>query len=74
MDEKDNDGDGMYTLDNKEEDVVVEEGGGRVGGHTSLIDGGFLQHDADDADDADGSDKGDDYGDGGWEDTYEQEV
>ena len=72
-DEKDEDDDGaLYTIDNKDEDatsVVVEEGGGRVGGHT-----GLLQPDADDGDDVDGSDKGDDYGDGGWEDTYEQEV
>jgi len=74
-DEKDEDL--LYTLDEKEEDqnVVVEEGGGRVGGHTPprrLIGTGDLQPDLDDADDADGSDKGDDYG--GWEDTYEQEV
>jgi len=72
-DEKDEDDDGMlYTIDNKDEDatsVVVEEGGGRVGGHT-----GLLQPNAEDGDDVDGSDKGDDYGDGGWEDTYEQEV
>ncbi|KAI9438536.1 BRF1-domain-containing protein [Lactarius indigo] len=74
-DEKDEDL--LYTLDEKDEDqnVVVEEGGGRVGGHAlprRLIDAADLQPDLDDADDADGSDKGDDYG--GWEDTYEQEV
>jgi transcription factor IIIB 90 kDa subunit len=76
-DEKDEEKDGgtLYTLDDdKEEDanvVFVEEGGGRVGGHagtSSLIDAGDLQPDPDDADD------GDDYADGGWEDTYEQEV
>jgi transcription factor IIIB subunit 2 len=82
--EDDEDGDGaLYTLDEKEEDasVLVEEGGGRVGGHAaaaaagSLISaGGLLQPDLDDADDGDGSDKGDDFGDVGWEDTYEQEV
>jgi transcription factor IIIB subunit 2 len=59
----------LYTIDDKE---IVEEGGGRIGGHTGLIDTGGLQADPDDVDDADGSDKGDDYG--GWEDTYEQEV
>ncbi|KAH8996208.1 BRF1-domain-containing protein [Lactarius akahatsu] len=71
-DEKDEDL--LYTLDEKDEDqnVVVEEGGGRVGAHAlprRLIDAVDLQPDLDDAD---GSDKGDDYG--GWEDTYEQEV
>lgn len=76
-DEKD--GDMLYTLDEKDEDqnvVVVEEGGGRVGGHATprLIDAGDLQPDLDDADDAEGSDKGGDYGDAVWEDTYEQEV
>ncbi|KAI9457609.1 BRF1-domain-containing protein [Lactarius psammicola] len=74
-DEKD--ADLLFTLDEKDEDqnVVVEEGGGRVGGHAPrrrLIDAGDLQPDLDADDDADGSDKGDDYG--GWEDTYEQEV
>ncbi len=67
-DEKDEDT--LYTLDEKEEDrnlVVVEEGGGRVGGHAPrLLDAGELQPELDDADD--------DYGDTGWEDTYEQEV
>jgi transcription factor IIIB subunit 2 len=72
--EKDEDDGKLYTFDSKEESVVVEEGGGRVGGHAGLIDAGLLQPDADDGDDVDGSDKGDDYGDGGWEDTYEQEV
>ncbi|KAI0300116.1 hypothetical protein B0F90DRAFT_1668430 [Multifurca ochricompacta] len=74
-DEKDDDGI-LYTLDDKEEDasVVVEEGGGRIGGHAGLIDGGDLQPDPDDADDGDGSEKGHDYVDGSWEDTYEQEV
>ncbi|KAH9975283.1 cyclin-like protein [Lactifluus volemus] len=62
----------LYTLeDDKEDDdvnfVLVEEGGGRVGGND-------LQPDPDDVDDGDASDKGDDFGDGGWEDTYEQEV
>ena len=76
-DEKD--GDLLYTLDEKEEDrnvVVVEEGGGRVGGHapSRLIDAGDLQPDLEYVDDADASDKGDDYGGAGWEDTYEQEV
>lgn len=65
----------LYTLDEKEEDrnVVVEEGGGRVGGHASsrLIDAADLQPDLDDVE---GSEKGDLYGDVGWEDTYEQEV
>ncbi|KAH9055168.1 BRF1-domain-containing protein [Lactarius deliciosus] len=74
-DEKDEDL--LYTLDEKDEDqnVVVEEGGGRVGAHAlprRLIEAVDLQPDLDDADDADRSDKGDDYG--GWEDTYEQEV
>jgi transcription factor IIIB subunit 2 len=77
-DEKDEDDDGtLYTIHDKEEDatgVVVEEGGGRVGGRAGLIDVGELQPDPDDADYGDGSDKGDDYGDGTWEDTYEQEV
>ncbi|KAI0251050.1 hypothetical protein BJV78DRAFT_1214063 [Lactifluus subvellereus] len=78
-DEKAEEDDGaLYTLDEKEEDasVFVEEGGGRVGGHAgSSIDAGdLLQPELDDADDGDGSDKGDDYGDAGWEDTYEQEV
>ena len=75
-DEKD--GDILYTLDEKDEDqnIVVEEGGGRVGGHapSRLIGAGGLQPDLDDVDDADPSDKGDDYGGAGWEDTYEQEV
>lgn len=65
----------LYTLDEKEEDrnVVVEEGGGRVGGHASsrLIDAADMQPDLDDVE---GSEKGDLYGDVGWEDTYEQEV
>jgi transcription factor IIIB 90 kDa subunit len=82
MDEKD-DGDGvLYTLDDDKDEevanlVLVEEGGGRIGEHArtrSLVDARVLQPDPDDADDGDGSDKGDDYGDGGWEDTYEQEV
>ena len=77
-DEKDDEDDGtLYTIDNKEEDatsVVVEEGGGLIGGHAGLVDPGLLQPDAGDGDDGDGSDKGDDYGDGGWEDTWEQEV
>ncbi|KAF8265278.1 cyclin-like protein [Lactarius quietus] len=69
-------GDLLYTLDEKEEDqnvVVVEEGGGRVGGHAPprLLDVDDLQPDLDEAE---GSDKGDDFGDTGWEDTYEQEV
>jgi transcription factor IIIB 90 kDa subunit len=87
----------LYTLEDDKEDVdanfvLVEEGGGRVGGNrsptangvggvggrrttgNSLIDAGVLQPDPDDVDDGDASDKGDDYGDGGWEDTYEQEV
>lgn len=76
--EKDEDDDGtLYTIDNKEEDamsMVVEEGGGRIGGQAGLVDPGLLQPDADDGEDGDGSDKGDDYGDVGWEDTYEQEV
>jgi transcription factor IIIB subunit 2 len=59
----------LYTMDDKE---IVEEGGGRIGGHAGLIDTGGLQADPD-VEDADGSDK-DDYGDGGWEDSYEQEV
>jgi transcription factor IIIB subunit 2 len=78
-DDDDGSGGALYTLDEKEEDasVLVEEGGGRVGGHGhaaggGLIGAGELLHD--DADDGDGSDKGDDYGDVGWEDTYEQEV
>jgi hypothetical protein len=62
----------LYTIDGKE--VVVEEGGGRIGRHAGLIDAGELQPGPDDADDGDGSDKGDDYGGGDWEDTYEQEV
>ncbi|KAH9991996.1 cyclin-like protein [Russula compacta] len=75
-DEKDEGDDGkLYTIDDEKEEqatsVVVEEGGGRVGGHASLIDVGALQPDPDDGD---GSDKGDDYGDGSWDDTYEQEV
>jgi hypothetical protein len=78
MDDKDEEDDGtLYTIDNKDEDttsVIVEEGGGRVGGQASLVDAGLLRLDADDGDDVDGSDKGDDYGDGIWEDTYEQEV
>ncbi len=61
----------LYTIDGKE---IVEEGGGRIGRHAGLIDTGELQADLDDVGDGDGSDKGDDYGDGGWEDTYEQEV
>ena len=69
------DDDKLYTIDDEKEEqatsVVVEEGGGRVGGHAGLIDVGALQPDPDDAE---GSDKGDDYGDGGWDDTYEQEV
>lgn len=77
-DEKDDeDDDALYTIDDKEEDatsVVLEEGGGRIGGHAGLVDAGLLQPDAEEGDDGDGSDKGDDYGDGGWEDTYEQEV
>ena len=69
-DEKDDEESSMlYTIDGKE---IVEEGGGRIGGHAGLIDASELQPDPDDADDGDGSDKGDDYGD--WEDTYEQEV
>lgn len=76
-DEKD--GDLLYTLDEKDEDqnvVVVEEGGGRVGGHAPprLIGASDLQPDLDDADDVEATDKGEDYGDTGWEDTYEQEV
>lgn len=72
-DEKDDEeGSMLYTIDGKE--VVVEEGGGRIGGHASLIDAGELQPDPDDADDGDPSDKGDDYGVAYWEDTYEQEV
>jgi transcription factor IIIB 90 kDa subunit len=85
MDEKDDDGDGvLYTLDDDDKDeqedanlVLVEEGGGRIGGHArirSLADAGDLQPDPDEADDGDGSDKADDYGDGDWEDTYEQEA
>jgi len=78
-DEKDDEDDGMlYTIDNKDEDatsVVVEEGGGLIGGRAGLVDPGLLQPDAGDGDDGDGSDKGDDYDDGIWEeDTYEQEV
>ncbi len=61
----------LYTIDGKE---IVEEGGGRIGRHVGLIETGELQADPDNADDGDGSDKDDDYGDGGWEDTYEQEV
>jgi transcription factor IIIB 90 kDa subunit len=87
----------LYTLeDDKEDDdvnfMLVEEGGGRVGGKcaptangvggiggggstgNNLIDASDLQPDPDDVDDGDASDKGDDFGDGGWEDTYEQEV
>jgi transcription factor IIIB subunit 2 len=76
-DDKDEEDDGtLYTIHDKEDptDVVVEEGGGRVGGRAGLIDVGGLQPDPDDADYGDASDKGDDYGDGIWEDTYEQEV
>jgi transcription factor IIIB subunit 2 len=71
-DEKDDEeGSTLYTIEGKE---VVEEGGGRSGGHAGLIDIGELQPDADDADEGDGSDKGD-YGVvGDWDDTYEQEV
>ena len=47
-------------------------GGGATG--NNLIDAGELQPDPDDVDDGDASEKGDDYGDGDWEDTYEQEV
>ncbi|KAI9464791.1 BRF1-domain-containing protein [Russula earlei] len=75
-DEKDEMDGRLYTIDDKDEnddaDLVVEEGGGRVGGHAGLIDAGDLQLDPEDVDDGDGSEKGDDYG--GWEDTYEQEV
>jgi transcription factor IIIB subunit 2 len=71
-DEKDEeDGSMLYTIEGKE---VVEEGGGRVGGHAGLIDVGDLQPDPEDADDGDGSDKGDDYGVGDWEESYEQEI
>jgi transcription factor IIIB 90 kDa subunit len=79
-DEKDEDNDGkLYTIhDDKDEEiapsVVVEEGGGRVGGHADLINAAELQRDPEYMDDGDGSDKGNDYGDIGWEDTYEQEV
>ena len=72
FDEKDEeDGSMLYTIEGKE---VVEEGGGRIGGHAGLIDAGELQPDPEYADDGDGSEKGDDYGVGDWEDTYEQEV
>ncbi|KAH9994655.1 cyclin-like protein [Russula vinacea] len=73
-DEKDEDeSSALYIIEGKE--VVVEEGGGRIGGHAGLIDAGeLLQPDPDDADDGDASDKGDDFGVGDWEDTYEQEV
>lgn len=70
-DEKEEEESMLYTIDDKE---IVEEGGGRIGRHAGLTDTGNLHADPDDVDDGDGSDKGDDYGDGGWEDTYEQEV
>jgi len=80
-DEKGEDNDSkLYTIhDDREEEiatsvVVDEEGGGRVGGHAGLIDAGELQPDPEYMDVDDGSDKADDFGDVGWEDTYEQEV